>query len=463
MVVSAQEMKYSTHVLDNNFNGPAGIFIADIDGDSLKDVIAAGADGHTVSWWKNMGGYPLQWSRQDIDNTFTSAIYVYPGDVDGDGHTDVAAAGWNGNELAWWRNDGNDSITWTKYVIRPGYAQAHEIMCVDIDIDGDTDIIGVSAGLNRISVFENDGHWPINWTEHILDNNFDGARSVDVNDIDGDGDLDIAGAALDDHEIAWWRNDSEESIGFTKITIGTGFTYAHKVQIVDMDKDGDEDILGTAFSRGLAWWENDGEDSTGWTKRFISNFSSAVIGWAIDADLDDDLDIVCSAQTASGKIGLWYNDGVFPFTWDFNMLENDLAESWPLHYGDLDNDGDIDLVSGGNSADEIRMYENVLITNLNTIHSELNSQQKINCYPVPFKDEVTIEIELEKDQEVTIKIFDLMGHLIEVITNKHLSKGTHSFVWRCTDNQNKTMDKSLLFIQLQTDSGRETIKVLKRR
>lgn len=453
----SQPVSFIPHLVDDNFNGPAGIFVADIDNDGLDDIISAGADGNMVAWWKNEGGYPIEWTKQVIDNGFIGAIYVQAGDVDGDGLTDVLGAGWYGNQLAWWKNDGGTPIEWTKYIIRSNYFEAHEIMPCDIDKDGDMDVLGVSAALHAITLFENDGNWPITWSEHVIDNDFSGARSVDARDIDGDGDIDLAGAALLDHAIAWYRNDSNDSIHFTKITVGTGFTYSHKVQIVDIDKDGKQDILGTAYNKGLAWWENDGQDSVGWTKHFVSNVAKAVIGWAIDADLDNDMDVVCSAQTSSGKIGVWYNSGEFPFDWEFNMIENDLAESWPLYYGDLDNDGDIDLVCGGKAADEIRWYENDLITGLNDPIIVLKAANMMSCYPVPFKNEVAISLKIDHPQLVKIRIYDLTGQLLKEITNDFLPAGDYMFTWGGSDRN----DQHVFFVRLEAAEVQEALKLIK--
>jgi len=232
-------------------------------------------------------------------------------------------------------------------------------MPADLDGDSDLDVIGVSAGLNTISWFENSGTNPVTWTEHLVTANFAGARSVDTTDIDGDGDIDLAGAAFADNRITWWRNDGGSPVQWAEFEVDSLFTQAHKVQITDIDLDGKPDILGTSYNSGLTWYKNNGGDTIGWTKTFISGFSSAVIGYAFDADLDGDMDVAASAQN-SGKVALWLNKGTSPITWQLNVIDN-FAGAWPLHYGDINLDGCIDLACGGFSSDKLKWYANNLV------------------------------------------------------------------------------------------------------
>jgi hypothetical protein len=414
LLLHSQDASFLTQTVDDNFDGPAGICVSDINNDNHNDIICAGLSANSIAWWQNQGGLPLEWKKQIIAEDFGGAIYVSAGDIDGDGLTDVLGAAFDDHELAWWRNDGGDSIEWTKYEIKQSFTNAHEIMPIDIDNDNDMDVIGVSAGLSTILWFENDGNFPVDWTEHTIVTNFGGARSVDAKDIDGDGDIDLAGAALSDHEIAWWRNDGGSPINWTKITINSTFTWAHKVQIVDMDKDGKQDILGTAFGNGLSWWNNDGVDTVIWTKQFVSYLNSAVIGWAIDTDNDDDMDIVCSAQDAS-ELVMWENNGETPINWTYELIDN-LSGAWPLDYGDLDNDGDIDLVCGGNSANEIRWYENDLLTNIHNNNEKLYNKIDMTFIPNPAHENVSIRFSKKVNFPISINIYNISGKLLSTQT-----------------------------------------------
>ena len=96
------------------------------------------------------------------------------------------------------------------------------------------------------------------WTEHTVDGTFDNATSVFAADVDGDGDMDVLGAAFGDDEIAWWENTAGDGTAWTEHTVDGAFDGAFSVYATDVDGDGDMDVLGAAFfAGGIAWWESD--------------------------------------------------------------------------------------------------------------------------------------------------------------------------------------------------------------
>jgi len=74
-------------------------------------------------------------------------------------------------------------------------------------------------------------------------------------DLDGDGDMDVLSATQYDDKIAWYENDGSES--FTARTITTSADGAYSVYAVDLDGDGDMDVLSASrYDDKIAWYEN---------------------------------------------------------------------------------------------------------------------------------------------------------------------------------------------------------------
>ncbi len=429
LIMQGQNISFTSQSIDDNFGGPGGIFISDLNADGYNDIIAAGINANTIAWWQNDGDTQQNWQKHIIDDNFYGAIYVYATEIDSDSLVDILGAAYDGNEIAWWHNDGGTPIQWTKQIIDSNLVNAHEVMGFDIDDDGDMDVISAVAELNLIIWYEQVTNNPVSWSKHIIDSLFTGARSIDAGDVDGDGDIDIVGAALDDDEVAWWRNDGGNPIQWTKFSINTNFMLSHKVHITDMDGDGDNDILGTAYSSGVSWWRNDGGDIISWEKQLVSGNNSMVIAWAVDLDLDSDKDIIGSAQ-GSGYVAFWENEDVNSLNWAFNYMDN-FTGAWPLHYGDLDNDGDLDLVCGGNESNEIMMYTNDLIT---SVHNNSNPNSSIRCTPNPASKQIQVQFYSETKFPINLNIYNLEGELLkthivasksELIDMSELPKGTY--------------------------------------
>jgi len=94
---------------------------------------------------------------------------------------------------------------------------AYSVYAVDVDGDGDMDVLSASYYDDKIAWYENDGNE--NFTPHAITTSADGAYSVYAVDVDGDGDMDVLSAAWHDDKIAWYENDGNEN--FTPHTITT--------------------------------------------------------------------------------------------------------------------------------------------------------------------------------------------------------------------------------------------------
>ena len=293
---------FTEHSLEGEADNVSSVYAADLDGDGDMDILEA---GHKIEWFENDGSQGF--TNHVIDSEFNEAKYgaisVYATDVDSDGDIDILAAGLN---IAWFENDGTQIftehtiITWSDCQYSNTCGGARDVYATDVDGDGDVDVLGATYNTQvpynnyKIIWWENDGSQ--SFTEHIIDDDFSGASSVYATDVDGDGDVDVLGAARGSDEITWWKNDGEEN--FTEHTIDDDFDGAYDVYAADLDGDGDMDILGAAQNANdIVWWENNG--SQGFTRNNITlpyyQLDGARSVYATDVDGDGDLDVLGAA------------------------------------------------------------------------------------------------------------------------------------------------------------------------
>lgn len=415
--------------IHNNTHGLGGIHISDLDNDLDMDVLGASLEDNQIVWWRNDSGDPIVWTKLVIGYNVISAHSVYAADFNGDSLKDVVGAAYVGSPgIAWWRNEGGNPVSWTKFTVANNFINAHEIFAYDLDKDNDKDILGASSDLNRIAWWRNDGGDPIIWTEQILSSSVTLAKSVTAGDLDNDQDNDIIGVSIIDNDVIWWRNDGGQPIQWTQFLVDGNFGGAHRVQAVDIDNDTDLDILGAGYlGHQIAWWRNDGGDPIVWTKQIIgSGFINACIAYAVDLDDDTDKDVIATAQGIN-QIAWWRNDGGEPIQWPKFIITNNFTRPWPLYADDLDGDMDIDIVVGSshNGSNQVKWWRNDGITGVEDLSSSPNEFKLFQNYPNPFNPETIIPYEISEASFVTLKIYDMLGNEIAILLNEVKSSGNY--------------------------------------
>lgn len=307
---------------------------------SFSFVAAAGAAPESPAYFEQ---------QPSIANNLNGAIGVFPVDMDGDGDMDVVSVAGLDDKVSWFENDGSQNFT--ERVIATGIDEAKDVEAADLDNDGDIDVVSVSTQDDRVIWYENDGSQ--NFTTRVISSAADGAFGVHIADINSDGYLDVLSASVFDNKIAWYENDGSQN--FTTRIISTTTTGALQVTSEDLDGDGDVDVLAAAETIGTVfWYENDGAAS--FTQRIVStNFSEARDVYTIDLDQDGDVDVL-TASEQDDKIAWFENDGSQNFMEHVVTTLEDAANS--VSAADLDGDGDIDLLSTGNNSGEFAWYEN---------------------------------------------------------------------------------------------------------
>ena len=432
-------------VISSDIGGARAVFTADLDGDGDLDVLSASRFDDKVSWFENIDGLGDFGEEHIIDASLNFSSWVFAIDLDNDGDNDVLSLSGFDDIIVWYENlDGLGNFG-NQQIISNSVDGAITVFAIDIDGDGDNDVLSSSSDDNKIAWYKNDG-LGIFGSQLIITTNALAARQVIAGDIDGDGDVDVVYAAAAADKIIWHENtDGLGNFGGEQI-VSTNVNGVISVFTEDLDGDGDMDIVSASFSGGIDWHENiDGLGTFG-AKQIISlNVDSPRSVYAADLDNDGDIDVL-SASHGDDKIA-WYENtnGLGSFG------SQQIISAFPVIdagtsviASDIDNDGDMDVLSASLIDAKIAWYENLTILGI----EDVTTNKSISLYPNPVRE--TINIKTTKDIVINrVKIYTFLGVLVEQVENPLRQIDVAA------------ISSGLLFVQLETDRGVVTKKIIK--
>ncbi|MFH0880818.1 MAG: FG-GAP-like repeat-containing protein [Lentisphaerota bacterium] len=197
-----------------------GIGVMDLDGDLDLDITFTSGGSKQVKWARNPGNGTGDWTVFTI-GAFSEADWpdrCAAADVNGDGRPDIVVTEENSGAspdamACWWEQPASSPTNagWTRHLITTRYTM-NNLDAGDVDRDGDVDLVlAEHRGTKIISVFANDGLGV--FTEYPVGAGHENHLGGKLADLDGDGDLDLAGIAYDDFtQLHVWRNDSPSGI-----------------------------------------------------------------------------------------------------------------------------------------------------------------------------------------------------------------------------------------------------------
>ena len=395
---------------------------ADIDYDADNDLILGGV--HRLFFYKNIGTnqYPIFQLEEEYFQQIQMDGDQYPffADIDNDNDYDLfIGKGYlytpTAGRIYFYLNEGTPDSANMVLVseqfegIDLGYYAIPAF--TDIDNDGDYDMfLGDEDG--RIHFYRNEGT-PEEYDFVLISENY---FNIDVGliasptfcDIDGDGDFDLfvgerSWGEDDNHGDIWFYENvgSPDSAVFELVTqnfIGIDVGCTSSPAFADINNDGLVDMFLGETDGNINYFSNTGIEEEPSFSFSEETFQNVVANYQSKPDLGDldndgDLDLVVGRVTYNqGSVKYYRNEGT-PETPEFILVTDDLLGinyEWPApRLIDIDNDDDLDLFMG-HAWNQVDYWENVGTPEsarfeINTINY-LNTTWRADFSPVCFGD-----------------------------------------------------------------------------
>jgi hypothetical protein len=231
------------------------------------------------------------------------------------------------------------------------------IVADDLDGDGDPDAAVALVVDDAVQILENDGGILVP-LEPVIPVG-DAPTAIDSADLDGDGDLDLAVANRQSEDVTVLRNDG----GLTFTPVGSFPTERDQADIVAADFDGDglPDLAVTLQSDHEVMVLINDPPGAAPAGSFTAVDPPVSVGgtetFAIDAgDLDGDGDIdLVTASFETPAVDVLLNDGTGTFTLAQTVSS---LQQFDVVVADLDRDGDLDVATTARQDQAILVYTN---------------------------------------------------------------------------------------------------------
>jgi hypothetical protein len=277
--------------------------VADFDNDGFMDVATGNSTSGTTSIALGSGDGHFR-SVQNLD-VGARPHGVAALDVDGDGDPDLVVASENDAMLTLYRNDGSGTFSDRVDFAGEDNDCKYGLGAGDMNEDGILDLVVGTCGDERILVLAGNGDGTFAEVENVDGGGY--SWKLALGDIDGDGHLDVAQANGLDDNGAILRGNGNGSLQAAEIYPIGGSGVGSSLG--DIDGDGDLDWVISSFSAGTWYvYENDG---TGTFARIseIPAPSNASCASLYDFDNNGTLDMALADEVAD-VIVLMKNDGV---------------------------------------------------------------------------------------------------------------------------------------------------------
>ncbi|MBK8552063.1 MAG: T9SS type A sorting domain-containing protein [Ignavibacteria bacterium] len=463
----------STFETGNSFS--ASVDFADIDGDlDLDAVVSASgrtATGVPVRYMKNLGNGNFDGGT--LSSIRGGGVQAKFRDLNGDSKPDILfATAINSAPYDFHYAINNGDGTFGAVQTKPlGSCGWYDIDATDLDNDGDNDVIitewlgcpNVTNSSRRIYICTNDGNSV--FANPIIKVVSPQPAPIAYGDFNSDGKKDIitgSAGAIVEISMGIGNGDLLAPVSYSIGDQGG----ATDIVVEDFNGDGKPDIASSNFWEGTSMSVLYGNGNGTFQTAIIlpSAYSPDLLNvsgiTAGDLDNDGDKDIIVG-NNASNSLSLYYNNNG---TFEYKMRAGAFLSVFSPVFADIDNDGkgDIGAVgslppSGTGSTLIFMKGSNTGLTSVAGLNV-LNIPEKFSLeqnYPNPFNPVTVIRYSLNENRYASLKIFDATGKETATLVNGVQNAGTYLVEWNAS-----SYPSGVYFYKLETESYSETKRMI---
>ncbi len=333
----------ASHDVDSATDNARATTLGDLDGDGDLDLVV-GNYSQVNRVYLNTGTSHFS-AGSDVETGTTHKTRSAPlGDLDGDGDLDLVTGNFSAVNRVY-LGDGSGSFA-AGNDVEATTSKTVTAELGDLDGDGDLDLVtGNNSAVNRVHLGDGSGGFAGGFNVETGATNF--TRGMALGDVDGDGDLDLIAANLGVNRMHLGTGSGTFAAGVDLATGGSNSTQS--ASFGDLDGDGDLDLIVADYGVNR-FYLGDGSGSFGASNDVETGTTNNTLGMSLgDLDGDGDLDVIfgTASLSAPNRVHLSMGSGSFAAGSDVDSPTNSTQAT---ALGDLDGDGDLDLVTGNNSA-----------------------------------------------------------------------------------------------------------------
>ncbi|MEM7205623.1 MAG: VCBS repeat-containing protein [Planctomycetota bacterium] len=331
--------------------GRRAVAAGDLDADGVPDLVLVGRDDLLLAYQVSAVGFPphsaLLGGAGVTDGVASAAV----ADLDDDGRPDVIAANERSSTITVFYQEDVRAFSAPQVLGGPGVTEgAYAVVPADLDGDGDLDLVSANRASSNLTVFFRLGPGAFDPQPLVL-----GAPTVTaeptalaVADLDGDGDMDLVSANQMSRDLTVFFQTAPGVFGPTPLVLAEPGTLTPPVDVeaADLDGDGDLDlVIANLVGHHFAVFVQ--------TEPGVFDPEPLILGGpgvtagpadvaAADLDGDGDVDLACAYAADVPSTFLQIAPGRFERGPGFGP---DAVDTVLLH--DLDHDGAVDAVVSG--------------------------------------------------------------------------------------------------------------------